>query len=156
MTRASTRSRQSRMAETDGALLRLHRLFGWTTLLLWLLFGTTLEALHGFKVADYLLNDVRREFWSLAHFHGVAFALVNLVYVRWAEADGLSAAQRQWASRGLLAASVLMPVGFVLGGLTPFEGDPGVGIFLSPLGAAALLATAGLQAMAAWKEKGEG
>lgn len=148
-----TVSRKARTQLEDARLARTHRLYGWTALLIWLLFGTLLEALHGFKISDYLLDPIRREFWSLAHFHGVGFAIVNLIYVRWAEADGLNVAQRKLASRMLLGASILMPLGFFLGGLIHFEGDPGIGIILSPIGALLVLITAALQARAAWQEK---
>ena len=42
------------------------------------------------------------------------------------------------ASRFLLAANVLLPAGFFLGGLFLHAGDPGLGILLVPLGAVAL------------------
>ncbi len=133
-------------------LTQRHRIFGWTSLLIWLLFGTTLEMLHGFKVGGFLLDEIRREFWSLAHFHGVAFGIVSLIYVRWAEADELTESQRKLASKLLIAGSVLMPVGFFLGGLVHFEGDPGIGVFLSPIGAILILLVAALQTKAAWQK----
>ncbi len=135
----------------DTTLAVWHQRFGWTTLLGWLVFGTLLEAAHGFKLADYLLNPVRREFWQLAHFHGATLALVNLVYMRWAETPGLSPNLRRWASRALLAGSALMPLGFFLGGLWHFDGDPGWGIFLSPPGAVFIIFTLGVQTWAAWR-----
>ena len=134
-------------------LERTHRIFGWTSLFIWLVFGTTLEMLHGFKVSAYLLSDIRQEFWSLAHFHGVAFGIVSLIYVRWAAAPELSASQQKWASRLLIAGSILMPLGFFLGGLVHFEGDPGIGVFLAPPGALLILIVAGIQARAAWGQK---
>ena len=70
-------------------LNRRHRRFGWTWLLIWLLFGLVLEMLNGFKASSYLIEPVRREFWQLAHFHGVTLALVNLIYVRWADKEPL-------------------------------------------------------------------
>lgn len=134
------------------SLAHRHRIFGWTSLLLWLLFGTLLEMLHGFKVGSFLLSEIRREFWGLAHFHGVAFGIVSLIYVGWAEADGLTPQQRILASRLLIVGSILMPVGFFLGGLIHFEGDPGIGVFLSPIGALFILIVAGLQTRAAWQK----
>ena len=129
----------------------LHRLFGWTSLLVWLIFGTTLEILHGFKVSSYLLSDIRREFWSLAHFHGVGLGIVSLIYVRWAQADGLTPSQQKTASYLLIAGSILMPLGFFLGGLVHYEGDPGIGIFLAPIGAFLILLVALFQTKAAWR-----
>jgi hypothetical protein len=130
-----------------------HRRFGWTALLVWMSGGLLLELFHGFKLGSYLLDPLRRELWTLAHFHGALLSVVNLVYLRWAEAPGLSASARERASRALIAGSVLMPVGFLLGGLFHYEGDPGLGIFLAPLGALALLYPVALQTLGAWKRR---
>ena len=147
MSKQKTSKRQS----DDMQLRQLHRLFGWSSLLLWLIFGTCLEIFHGFKISDYLLDELRREFWSLAHFHGVAFGIINLIYVKWADAEELSSCERKLASQLLIWGGLLMPVGFLLGGAWHFEGDPGVGIFLAPIGAIMVLGLAGLQTRAAWK-----
>jgi hypothetical protein len=135
-------------------LALVHRRFGWTALLVWMCGGLMLELFHGFKLGGYLLDPLRREFWTLAHFHGALLSVVNLVYVRWAEAPGLPAATRRRASAALIAGSVLMPLGFLLGGAWHYEGDPGFGIFLAPVGALALLYPVALQTRAAW-ERGD-
>src|SRR5580765_5942534 len=132
------------------SLGRTHRRFGWTALLVWMCGGLVLELFHGIKLGHYLLDPLRRELLTLAHFHGALLSVVNLAYVRWAEAPGLSAATRVRASRALIAGSVLMPLGFLLGGLMHYEGDPGLGIFLAPIGALALVYTAFVQTRAAW------
>jgi hypothetical protein len=106
--------------------------------------------LRGFKNTAYLLDPIRREFWTLAHFHGVTLALVNLIYVNWAENETLRHNRQTLASWALIGGSILMPVGFFLGGLLHFEGDPGLGIFLAPLGALLILATVLLQTIAIW------
>lgn len=134
-------------------LARRHGRFGWSWLLIGLLFGFTLEMLHGFKASDYLLDPIRREFWSLAHFHATTLALANLVYVRWAENDGLPPNRRHLASWALIGGSLLMPLGFFLGGLVHFEGDPGFGIFLAPPGALLILLAVWLQTVAAWRAR---
>jgi hypothetical protein len=136
----------------EGLALR-HRRFGWTALTIWLCAGIALEVFHGWKLGGYLLDPLRREFWTLAHFHGALLSVVNLAYVRWAEEPSLSAAAREWASRALIAGSVLLPLGFLLGGLFHYEGDPGVGIFLAPVGAALLVFTAFAQTRAAWSRR---
>lgn len=120
---------------------RLHERYGWTALLLFLAFGFLLEGLLGFKDVGYLMDPMRREFWQLAHFHGAALALVNLVYAR-------SGAR---PSRALVAGSLLLPLGFLLGGLQHYEGDPGPGIFLVPPGALLVLAAVAREAAAAWR-----
>ena len=140
-------------AGRDEGLARRHRRFGWTALFVWMCGGLLLELFHGFKLGGYLLDPLRRELWTLAHFHGALLSVVNLVYVRWAEAPGLSTAGRARASRALIVGSVLMPVGFLLGGLFHYEGDPGLGIFLAPLGALALLYPVALQTRGAWRRR---
>ena len=136
----------------EEGLARLHRRFGWTSLFVWMTGGLVLESLHGWKIATYLLHPLRRELWILAHFHGALLAVVNLAYVRWAEAPGLGTS-RTLASRALVAGSVLLPLGFFLGGLQHFEGDPGWGIVLAPLGGLSLLITVFLQTRSAWRRE---
>ena len=133
----------------EESLGRTHRRFGWTALLVWMFGGLVLELFHGIKLGHYLLDPLRRELWTLAHFHGALLSVVNLAYVRWAEAPGLRP-RLACARRALMAGSVLMPLGFLLGGLTHYEGDPGLGIFLAPIGALALVYTAFVQTRAAW------
>jgi len=141
------------MSGSEERLARRHRRFGWTALFAWMCGGLVLELFHGFKLGDYLLDPLRRELLTLAHFHGALLSVVNLVYVRWAEAPGISAAARGRASWALIAGSVLMPVGFLLGGLQHYEGDPGFGIFLAPLGALALLYPVAVQMRGAWRRR---
>ncbi len=43
------------------------------------------------------------------------------------------------ASKALYAASVLLPGGFFAGGVVIYDGDPGLGIVLVPIGAFALV-----------------
>ncbi len=132
-------------------LPRRHRRFGWTTLFIWLSFGFTIEALLGFKASGLLLDSIRREFWKLAHFHGALLALINLVYVRWADDPRLAPAFRRWASSALLGGSLLLPLGFFLGGAVHYEGDPGLGIFLVPAGGLLILYGVGVHAAASWR-----
>ena len=121
-------------------LVRRHLSFGWWSLLVFLMLGIGLEALHGFKVPWYL-NDAysaRRLLWTLAHAHGVLLALINVVF-----AIGLRTFAPEspptLVSRCLLGASVLVPAGFALGGIDVRGGDPGLGIILLPIGAALLV-----------------
>jgi hypothetical protein len=134
----------------DEGLALVHRRFGWTALLVWMTGGLILELFHGLKLGGYLLDPLRRELLTLAHFHGALLSVVNLAYVRWAEAPGLDSAQRRRASRALIAGSVLLPLGFLLGGIWHYEGDPGLGIFLAPLGGLLLLDAVLVQTRSAW------
>lgn len=148
---ATRRERAQPPTASPTPTARTHERFGWSVLFLAMLFGLLLEAALGFKVEGLLLDELRRDFWSLAHFHAALLALLNLVYARWAESEGLEPAQRRRASRALLVGSTLVPLGFFLGGLLHPEGDPGVGIVLVPLGALGLLYAIGVQALASWR-----
>jgi hypothetical protein len=121
------------------AALRCRR-FGWWSLLVWLSLGLALEAMHGFKLGWYLDvgNDARRLLLRLAHAHGGLLALVVLA----AAALPVPAAAASTYARGtrlLRWAAVLMPLGFLAGGLVPLGGDPGPGIVLVPIGGVLLL-----------------
>ena len=99
----------------------LHLRFGWWALLAFLCLGIGLEALHGFKIRFYLdvSNEARRLLWTLAHAHGVLLALVNIAFALSLRAfPDLAAQPLAIASRCLIGAAVLLPVGFFLGGAT--------------------------------------
>jgi hypothetical protein len=119
-----------------------HLRVGWWSLLGFAMLGLTLEALHGFKVRAYLdtSNETRRLMWTLAHAHGIGLALVHIVFGVMLRAAPESAPRNvSLTSTALVLASVLLPGGFFLGGIAFYAGDPGVGIALVPVGAAALL-----------------
>ena len=111
---------------------------GWILLAISLPLGVTLEALHGFKVQVYLQSQVRHEMWRLAHAHGTMLGILLLVFAALAERH-LAAEKLGAISRDLRIGSVLMPLGFFLGGLLNSEGDPSLGILLVPIGALFLL-----------------
>ena len=52
----------------------------------------------------------------------------------------MAGARRRFASRCLVAASILLPAGFFLGGFGIHGGDPGLGVLLVPVGAVLLFA----------------
>src|SRR5689334_19434768 len=83
---------------TSNRLAIRHRRFGWTSLLIFIGLGTLLEGLLGFKSIGLMLDPLRRELWSLAHFHGAMLAIVNLVYVSWADNTDLPVHQQNSAS----------------------------------------------------------
>lgn len=123
---------------------RRHIRFGWWSLLFFATFGIVLEALHGFKVRVYLdvSNETRRLLWTLAHAHGTALALVNIVFglsLRIAPEMTVPGRERL-VSPALIGASVVMPLAFFLGGVAFYEGDPGIGVVLLPAGAFLLIA----------------
>ena len=129
-----------------------HRRFGWWALLCFLTLGIILEALHGFKLGWYLdvSNATRRLLWTLAHAHGVLLALVNLMFAVTLRAfPEIRGGWCRLASPCLLAANVLLPGGFFLGGLYVYAGDPGLGVVVAPLGALLLFAAVFLTARGA-------
>ena len=112
-------------------------------LLLFAALGLTLEMLHGFKLGLYLdvNNSTRRLMWRLAHAHGALLGLINIALSTSLAAHpklGEGPAPRT-ASHLLIAANLLLPLGFFAGGFGHRGGDPGLGILLCPVGAVALL-----------------
>lgn len=126
--------------DPSGPLARRLLRFGWWALLASLSLGLALEALHGFKVGWYLDadHDTRRLMFTLAHAHGALLGLVCIAAALTSRAvsGGVLVAA---STHALIAASILLPVGFFFGGLIIHDGDPGLGILLVPLGALALL-----------------
>jgi hypothetical protein len=112
---------------------------GWLLLAVSLPMGVTLEALHGFKVGWYLASEMRRELWRLAHAHGTLLGILCLVFVALAPAH-IADGPRASIARLVRWGAVLMPLGFFAGGILNSEGDPSLGIVLSPVGAALLIA----------------
>jgi len=122
-----------------------HALVGWTGLLIFLTLGILLEIFHGLKLDLYLdvRQETRRFMWTLAHAHGTLISLVHLAFAwsltfcsRWMNVPGAGFRSASWAFTGGL---ILMPLGFLLGGIWTYGGDPGVGIFLVPPGALLML-----------------
>jgi len=132
-------SRPSKHALPDVQLADRNLRFGWWSLLVFLSLGAILETLHGFKIGWYadVGNETRRLMFTLAHAHGTLLALVNIV-------AGLSGriverfTLRPSVSFALIWAAILLPAGFFLGGIVIYDGDPGLGVWLVPVGAALL------------------
>jgi hypothetical protein len=125
------------------ALARHHHRVGWSALLVFVIAGLVLESLQGLRAGFYVDADVetRRTMFRLAHAHGALLALVNVAFaagVRSGLLVDLAGATR--TSRLLVFGSLTVPVGFFLGGVWFFDGDPGLGIVLVPVGALALVA----------------
>jgi hypothetical protein len=131
------------MATGDEKVARalFHFRFGWWSLLLFACIGLTLEAMHGFKLAWYLdvSNETRRLMLRLCHAHGGLLGLVHLGYGATLQALSPSGGGTVIASRALVGASALLPLGFALAGVGVQGGDPGPAIALVPVGALCLL-----------------
>ncbi|MFN0008656.1 MAG: hypothetical protein ACKVXR_12195 [Planctomycetota bacterium] len=126
---------------------RRHLRLGWLAILVFLTLGIALEALHGFKVDWYLnvANETRRLMFTLAHAHGVLLGLLHLGFAfTLRELELESARWTRTVSPFLTGATVLLPGGFFLGGVMIYDGDPGVGILLVPVGALLLLVAVGV------------
>ena len=124
------------------ALAERHLLLGWFGLLLFLSLGIALETMHGFKVGFYLdvQNAARRLMWTLAHAHGTLFSLIHIAFATSLSVMPISSlGVMKFVSKCLTGALVLMPLGFLLGGLWLYGGDPGPGVFLVPIGAILML-----------------
>ena len=133
-------------AEGARALVRRHLVFGWGALLVFLSLGIVLEALHGLKVGLYVnpSGSARRLMWTLAHAHGTLLGLIHLAFAATIFIGGAGDWRRAgWVSLCLRSATYLLPGGFFLGGLVTYGGDPGLGVFLVPVGALALVGGVG-------------
>ncbi len=125
--------------------------FGWWMLVGFVTLGIVLEALHGFKVAFYLSpnNETRRLLIRLGHAHGTVLALVNIAFATglatiWQvqanpRGQGLLLNWPLHVSRWLMAATILVPCGFLGAGLFTHYGEPGRMLLLVPVGAFLLL-----------------
>ena len=117
-----------------------HLRFGWWSLLFWLALGLGLEALHGFKAGWYLDvgQETRRLMLTLAHAHGTLLALLNIA--AGLTARGVAGLEfPRGVSLALRGGAVLLPLGFLLGAFGIHGGDPGVGVWLAPLGGLLLI-----------------
>jgi len=124
-------------------LSRRHFLVGWWSVFGFAGLGLLLEAFHGFKIGAYLdvSNETRRLMWTLAHAHGTLLGLVHIVFgLTLVQLPRLPPAAVRLASQALVGASIFLPLGFFLGGVRFYAGDPGLGIALVPVGAVLLLA----------------
>lgn len=138
-------------AAADAALVRRHLRFGLWSLFVLLLVGLVLEGLHGLKAGWYLETGhaTRRHLLTLGHAHGTLLALLNLAFAAvLPRLAGFTPRGRTLASRALIASTVLLPAGFLLGGAFAWEGDPGLGVVLVPVGALLLALSVGLAARA--------
>ena len=99
--------------------------------------------MHGLKI-DWYLNpvfEIRRLMWTLAHAHGTLISLIQIAFAATIFlTNSHSESRLKIASALLMGSGIIMPLGFFLGGVFIYGGDPGLGIFLVPVGALMLLA----------------
>ncbi|MGC5012213.1 hypothetical protein ACLQ2R_15725 [Streptosporangium sp. DT93] len=93
-------------------------------------------------IPGYADNPVRRGLWRAGHAHAgvlVLFALVALLYIDQAD---LSAGMKDLARVLIVAAPILMPIGFFLSVVRPSDTTPNRLIWLVPAGGVSLAAGA--------------
>jgi len=95
-------------------------------------FGLLIEGLIGFRSPAYLQDPLRRELFQLAHAHGTVFSILLLVAGLYRQKGMI--APPTLAVFSLRLGTVLMPLGFLFGGIWHYGNDPGPGVFLAPLG----------------------
>ena len=127
------------MSATPRELASRHRRWGWGCLALFALIGLLLESLHGFKLAAFVDHETRRTMWRLAHAHGALLGLVHLGFASQLAHDDSKSDRTSSISLALRVATIGMPGGFALGGAWYWDGDPGLGIVLVPIGGVALI-----------------
>lgn len=129
---------------TDPSPAHKNLRFGWIAVLVFATLGLLLESMHLLKLPLYMEAQIRRELWTLAHAHGTLLGLVNVVFGLYGQQLNIAAARR--ASALLRTAAILMPAGFLLGGIGNPETDPSLAIVLVPVGALMLIAAAAMAA----------
>ena len=124
--------------------------FGWIALAFFIAMGLFLESLHLVKLPFYFEVEIRRELWTLGHAHGARLAIVNIVFDLCARQLDWSGGRVRWAGRLFIAAGVLVPAGFFLGGVGNSESDPSLWIVMTPLGGLAALVAVMLAGWETW------
>ena len=139
--------------------VRRHMRIGWWSLLVFVTLGLMLESMHGFKVQWYVSadNSTRRLMFTLAHAHGTLVSIVHLVFAAAIRVLGPAFHRfRRPSSWCLLLAGMLLPGGFFAGGAVIYEGDPGLGILLVPVGGSLLVLATLLTALSVESKRWSG
>ena len=121
---------------------RRHFKLGWWSLFVFVCLGIMLEGMLAFRVGWYLDvgdNETHRLMLRLGHAHGTLLSILNIAFAASLVLLSLPDYARTLASRCLTAATLLVPGGFILGGLFTHGSEPGLGIVLLPVGAILLL-----------------
>lgn len=90
---------------------------GWWSLLVFAMLGLVLESLHRFKVRLYrhVSSDIRRLMWTPAHAHGALAGAINVRFgLMLRVSPSIADARQHLASRLLIGATMLLPLGFFL------------------------------------------
>jgi vacuolar-type H+-ATPase subunit I/STV1 len=98
----------------------------------WMSFGLLLEGFIGFRVSGYMSVPIRREMFQLAHTHGTLLSLLLLVSTLTISKELVY--PNKFATLSLRIGTILMPLGFLLGGIQPNKDEPNALVFLAPIG----------------------
>ena len=139
--RTNAEAAEASSSSDEDRLIGKHMAWGWWSLALFTTFGLLLEAGHGLKLGWYLdvSSATRRLSFTLGHAHGTLLGVLNIVFALSLPKAKMSAVSTARASFALRAATLLMPLGFILGGASPYSGDPGLAIVLVPPAGALLV-----------------
>ncbi len=121
---------------------RRHLKFGWWSLFAFVCLGILLETFLAYRTEWYTNsgdNETHRLMLKLGHAHGTFLSLVNIAFAVTLSRINLIENIRRLSSRCLIAATLLIPGGFILGGVVTHGPEPGLGIILLPIGALFLL-----------------
>jgi hypothetical protein len=116
-------------AETNARSLLRQSFVG---LAAWLSFGLLLEGFIGFRVSAYMSDLTRRELFQLAHTHGTLLSLLLLLCTLTISKQLVY--PNKSAVLALRLGAILMPFGFLLGGIQTRGEEPNFLIFLAPIG----------------------
>ena len=95
------------------------------------------------REAGYLDNPVRQNLWRAGHAHAGVLAIFTLVGLLLVDQADLSSGARWLVRYTLVAAPILMPLGFFLSVASPRSQGPNNLIYLVPLGGLSLSVGAG-------------
>jgi hypothetical protein len=110
---------------------------GWFGLAIFMAFGLLFEGLIGYRSPAYLNDPMRRELFRLAHAHGTILSLVLLIADQYLRSREIQIPRP--AILSLRIGALLMPIGFLLGGIWHTETDPHFLVILSPIGGVMLV-----------------
>jgi hypothetical protein len=110
---------------------------GWFSLALFMTAGLLFEGLIGYRSPAYLNDPMRRELFRLAHAHGTILSLVLIIADQYLRSREIQIPRP--AILSLRIGAILMPIGFLLGGIWHTETDPNFLVILSPIGGVMLI-----------------
>jgi hypothetical protein len=102
--------------------------------------GLTLLRLIAGRIPGYLDNPVRQSLWRAGHAHAGVLVLLALVAMLYVDQTDLGDGMRTLTRSLIVAAPILMPLGFFLSVLRPADTRPNRLIGLTALGGLSLAA----------------